>query len=80
MFLFELKPRLKRLPQVHAEGRFGFFKRNKLESLALPQTDREMIWPLFWKHRGGFFAAHCHGRPDGASDWTLEESLPCPSN
>jgi hypothetical protein len=27
---------------------------------------------LFWKHRGGFFAAHCdcqHGRPN---QWTLE--------
>src|SRR4051794_9706066 len=76
MFLFELKPRLEKLPPVHPEGRFQFFKRTKLESLALPQTDREMIWPLFWKHRGGFFAAHCHCHSDKPSQWTLEESLP----
>jgi 8-oxo-dGTP diphosphatase len=76
MFLFELKPRLERLPPVHAEGRFAFFERNELESLALPQTDREQIWPLFWKHRGGFFGAHCHCHPDGKNTWTVEESLP----
>jgi hypothetical protein len=42
--------------------------------LNLPQTDREQIWPWFWRHRGGFFAAHCHCHPDGRNDWTLEES------
>ncbi len=36
--------------------------------------DREQLWPLFWGHRGGFFAAHCHCHPDGRNDWTLEES------
>jgi hypothetical protein len=42
--------------------------------LSLPQTDREQIWPWFWRYRGGFFAAHCHCHPDGRNDWTLEES------
>jgi 8-oxo-dGTP diphosphatase len=74
MFLFEIKPRLKRLPPRHREGRFAFFPADRLASLALPQTDRELIWPLFWRHRGGFFAAHCHCHPDGRNEWTLEES------
>jgi 8-oxo-dGTP diphosphatase len=74
MFLFEVKPRLKSLPPVHAEGRFQFFARAALAGLNLPQTDREQIWPWFWGHRGGFFAAHCHCHPDGRNDWTLEES------
>jgi hypothetical protein len=74
MFLFEVKPRLKTLPPHHAEGRFQFFTRAALEGLKLPQTDREQIWPWFWRHRGGFFAAHCHCHPDGRNDWTLEES------
>lgn len=72
MFLFEVKRRLKALPTPHREGRFEFFPASKLDGLDLPQTDRERIWPLFWKHRGGFFAAHCdcqHGRPN---QWTLE--------
>jgi len=75
MFLFELKPKLKRVPDVHPEGRFGFFDRKELGLLEVPQTDREKIWPLFWEHRGGFFAAHCHCQANGTNIWTLEESV-----
>lgn len=74
MFLFEVKPRLKAMPPPHREGRFGFFPAGQLASLPLPQTDRECLWPSFWRHRGGFFAAHCHCHPDGRNEWTLEES------
>lgn len=74
MFLFEVRPRLATLPAPHREGRFQFFTRQALDGLALPQTDRERIWPWFWEHRGGFFAAHCHCHPDGTNEWTLEES------
>jgi 8-oxo-dGTP diphosphatase len=73
MFLFEVKPKLKTLPAVHREGRFEFFPRTALDTLKLPETDRERIWPWFWQHRGGFFAAHCHCHPDGRNEWTLEE-------
>jgi 8-oxo-dGTP diphosphatase len=79
MFLFEVKPRLTSLPPAHREGRFQFFPRPALASLKMPQTDREQIWPWFWQHRGGFFAAHCHCRPDGNNDWLLNESVPAPS-
>ena len=73
MFLFELNVKLKAPPPPHAEGRFQFFPPEALASLNIPQTDREQIWPWFWQHRGGFFAAHCHCHPDGPNDWTLEE-------
>ncbi|MEY2408362.1 MAG: 8-oxo-dGTP diphosphatase [Verrucomicrobiota bacterium] len=76
MFLFEMRPRLTVLPPLHREGRFGFFSRAQLETLLLPETDRQRIWPLFWEHRGGFFAARCHCFPDGRNEWTVEESLP----
>jgi 8-oxo-dGTP diphosphatase len=74
MFLFEVKARLAHLPPPHPEGRFEFFSADALRQLPLPQTDLEQIWPLFWRHRRGFFAAHCHCHPDGRNDWTLEES------
>ena len=74
MFLFELKPRLRDLPPPMSEGRFQYFARNALDGLHLPNTDRESIWPWFWKYRGGFFAAHCHCHPGGRNEWTLEES------
>jgi 8-oxo-dGTP diphosphatase len=74
MFLFEIRPRLDGIPRAHQEGRFAFFGQDTLDSLALPRTDQERIWPWFWQHRGGFFAAHCHCHADGSYDWLLEES------
>ena len=59
---------------AHAEGRFEFFPCDALKQLSLPQTDREQIWPLFWRHRGGFFAAHCHCHANGRNEWTIQES------
>jgi len=75
MFLFELRTRLRTLPANHREGEFRFFRKDELDSLQLPQTDREQIWPLFWKHRGGFFAAHCHCHAGGRNVWTIEEAI-----
>ena len=75
MFLFEVKRRLTALPPPHREGHFQFFPLDDLAGLKLPETDRERIWPLFWQHRGGFFAAHCRSHPKGRNEWTIEESL-----
>jgi 8-oxo-dGTP diphosphatase len=75
MFLFEVMHRINAVPPTHREGRFEFFSRDKFPDLRLPQTDLEQIWPWFWMHRGGFFAAHCHCRADGVNQWTLEESI-----
>ena len=74
MFLFEIKQRVSALPAPHREGEFGFFRRQALEEIPLPNTDSEKIWPLFWQHRGGFFAAHCRTQASGPNIWTLEES------
>jgi 8-oxo-dGTP diphosphatase len=76
MFLFEILPRLTAVPPPHREGRFAFFAPAQMAALALPQTDREQVWPLFWQHRGGFFAAHCRCEAGGRNVWTLEQSSP----
>ncbi len=76
MFLFEIRPRIRQLPPPHREGTFAFVPRSGLDQLAIPQTDRDQIWPLFWKHRGGFFAAFAKCHPDGTSTWTVEQSSP----
>jgi len=74
MFLFEIKPRLRSLPPPIKEGRFQFFARSELADLKMPDTDREHIWPLFWRYRGGFFSAHCHCHASGRYTWTVEEA------
>jgi 8-oxo-dGTP diphosphatase len=74
MFLFEMKTRLKKIPPPHREGTFAFHTPAAVSGLAIPETDREMIWPLFWKHRGGFFAAHCVTAEGKPNRWTLEQS------
>jgi 8-oxo-dGTP diphosphatase len=75
MFLFEVKRRLSVVPEPHREGRFQFFARAAVDGLEIPDTDRERIWPWFWQHRGGFFAAHCRCEQSGRNVWTLEESM-----
>jgi 8-oxo-dGTP diphosphatase len=74
MFLFEIRQRLKSVPSAHREGHFQFFAREAIGDLELPQTDREQLWPMFWRHRGGFFAAHCHCYRDGRNEWTVQET------
>lgn len=78
MFLFEVRPSLAALPPPMEEGLFAFHRKEDLERLPLPRTDRESIWPLFWSHRGGFFSAHCRCRTGETDLWTLEESRPAP--
>lgn len=76
MFLFEIGPRLTALPSPIEEGRFGFHRREALEdgSLELPVTDRERLWPWFWRYRHGFFVGHCECHSDGTHAWTLEQA------
>ena len=75
MFLFEVKKKLMALAPPHREGTFQFFQKAALATLKIPQTDLEQIWPRFWQHRGGFFAAHCHCFENGQNEWSLEESV-----
>ncbi len=76
MFLFEVRSRILQPPPPHAEGRFALWHRDELGRLPVPDTDREQIWPLFWRHRNGFFMAHCDATTGGAGTWTLLDSRP----
>jgi len=74
IFLFEVLPRLGKLPPPCREGQFGFFNNAEMAGLDVPRTDREKLWPLFQKHRGGFFSGHCHCLEGDAFEWATEES------
>lgn len=77
MFLYEVTRPVELPPEAMEmdEGRLEWHDPSAIDGLAIPDSDREVIWPLFWKHRGGFFAAHldCTVTP---LDWRVEQSHP----
>ena len=73
MFMFELKARLKQLPPTHAEGVFEFVPQAQVSQRAIPAADREVLWPLFQKHRGGFFCVSIQCHPEKPMSWCIEE-------
>jgi len=76
MFLFEVMRPVELAPEamVMDEGRLEWHSPASIDKLAIPDSDREVIWPLFWQHRGGFFAAHLDCTGD-TLDWRLEQSI-----
>jgi 8-oxo-dGTP diphosphatase len=72
MFLYEVLGPVEVTCRQFDEGELGWHEPAALEHLAIPQTDRQIIWPLFWAYRGRFFAAHidCRG---GQLSWRIEQ-------
>ncbi len=72
MFLYEVIGPVHVQRRTFEEGRLEWHDPRKLGELALPQTDQQVIWPLFWRYRSRFFAAHidCRG---GDLRWQLEQ-------
>jgi 8-oxo-dGTP diphosphatase len=56
MFLFRCKKTLGALPPDISEGKFGFFSREKINAIPLPETDRTALWPIYDQHRDRFVA------------------------
>ena len=72
MFLYEVIGPVRVERTEFDEGRLEWHPPQAIEGLGIPDTDREVIWPLFWEYRGRFFMAHidCGG---GRVDWTLDQ-------
>lgn len=67
--------------QTIPEGRLAWHHPEELDSLALPETDRKVIWPQIIEHDGGkerpgFFALHIDCTDKAGISWTVEESFP----
>lgn len=66
LFLFRCLKPIAHLPVEIDEGKFGFFSREKVDTLSLPETDRTALWPFYDAYREKFVAlkADCMpGRP-----------------
>jgi len=65
MFLFRCKKTIAALPADITEGKFGFFSREQIKTLPIPETDQAALWPIFDQYRDGFVAlkADCARSP-----------------
>lgn len=72
MFLYEVTQPVWVEPGPFEEGMLEWHEPSAIDSLAIPQTDRQVIWPMFWRFRGRFFMAHIDCR-NGAMQWRLEQ-------
>jgi hypothetical protein len=72
MFLYEVTGTVQVVRTQFEEGRLEWHDPAAVPQLAIPLTDRLVIWPLFHRYRGRFFAAHirCAG---GELSWRLEQ-------
>jgi 8-oxo-dGTP diphosphatase len=79
MFLFRCRRPLPGLPPDISEGRFGFFSRQEVEALPIPETDRTALWPTYDEHRDRFVALRADCRPGKPVRVEVEEITPAPT-
>jgi len=75
IFLYEVTRPVEVTEGPMSEGRLEWHPLEALKPLAIPDTDRRVMWPLFLQHRGrGFFMAHIECA-EGDFVWRLEQSV-----
>ena len=75
MFLFNSLKRVERLPPEIDEGRFCFFSRDTIDALAIPATDRTLLWPYYDRFAAGFVGLRADCDPAGKLSLTEELKL-----
>jgi len=76
LFLFRCTKPIGHLPKEIDEGHFGFFSREALNSLSLPETDRIALWPIYDKYRDRFVALRADCLPGKPLLVEIEEVTP----
>lgn len=80
MFLFRCRVPLRALPPAISEGTFGFFRRDAIEGLALPDTDRTALWPTYDRYRDRFVALKADCAPGKPVTIEVEQITPAPES
>lgn len=76
MFLFRCRVPILGLPPEMQEGKFGFFTREAVDGLALPETDRTALWPIYDRYRDGFVALRADCAPGQPIRIEIEQVTP----
>ncbi len=74
MFVFDIVRPVHVTRESCVEGRLEWHRPDQIERLPMPETDRLVIWPLFWQYRGRFFAVHIDCT-SGSLRWRLEQPV-----
>jgi 8-oxo-dGTP diphosphatase len=80
LFLFRCTKPLDTLPAAMDEGRFGFYSRAQIETLALPETDRTALWQIYDRHRDHFVALRADCAPGKPLEVVIEQITPAPTS
>ena len=72
MYLYEVTRPVEVQAGPIDEGQLEWHAPDAIDGLSIPQTDREVIWPCFWRYRKQFFMAHIDCAAGGLS-WQLEQ-------
>jgi 8-oxo-dGTP diphosphatase len=75
MFLFDCRKPLTALPPPISEGDFAFFKESEIDSLDLPDTDRQSLWKIYFKSHRDFVALRADCRSDRPMVVEIDESM-----
>ncbi len=65
MFLFNCHRPVDEVPETIDEGRFRFFSRGAIDELAIPETDRTLLWPYYDRFANGFVGLRADCDPQG---------------
>jgi 8-oxo-dGTP diphosphatase len=76
MFLFRCRQPIGALPPDIAEGKFGFFSREAVSRLEVPETDRHALWPIYDQYRDRFVVLRADCAPGQPVQIDLEEIIP----
>ncbi len=77
LFLFRCRKPIEALPPNIDEGDFAFYPRSQVETLSIPDTDRQALWDIWDRHRDGFVALRVDCSDGLRLKIDVEEALPC---
>jgi hypothetical protein len=75
MFLFDCRRSLEALPPPISEGTFAFFEEDEIADLAVPETDRQSLWTIYFKWRNDFIALRADCRTDRPLEVHVDEQM-----
>jgi len=76
IFLFRCRKPIKALPPTIDEGSFGFYPRDQIDSLPIPETDRTALWGIWDKYRDRFVALRVDCSQPGRLLTEIEQITP----